>query len=64
MVLKAARFLIWFTDYLSGRSQMVILENVVKQSAPVTSGLAQGSLLDPVLFFLLLKVTVCVRRRI
>ena len=39
---------------------MVILENVVKQSAPVTSGVAQGSLLDPVLFFLLLKVTVCV----
>ena len=34
---------------------MVILENVVKQSAPVTSGVTQDSLLDPVLFVLFIE---------
>ena len=35
--------LLWFTDYLSRRPQMVILESVVKQLAPVASGVPQGS---------------------
>ena len=34
--------LLWFTDYLSRRPQMVILESVVKQSALVASGVPQG----------------------
>ena len=34
---------------------MVILENFVKQSAPVTSGVTQDSLLDPVLFVLFIE---------
>ena len=38
--------LLWITDYLSRRPQMVILESVVKQSAPVVSGVPQGSLWD------------------
>ena len=52
----------WFTDYLSGRSQMVILESVVSQSAPVTSGVSQGSLLGPVLFvlFIFMEKLLCV----
>ena len=54
--------LLWFTDYLSGRSQMVVLERVVKQSAPVISGVSQGSLLGPVLFvlFIFIEKLLCV----
>ena len=54
--------LLWFTDYLSGRSQVVVLETVVKQQAPVASEVPQGSLLGPVLFvlFIFIEKLLCV----
>ena len=39
---------------------MVILQNVVKQSAPVTSGAAQGSVLGAGLFVLFIEKLLCV----
>ena len=46
----------WISDYLTNRSQSVVLNGISSQSLPVISGVPQGSVLGP-LVFLIYSVT-------
>ncbi len=50
--LSGAGMLTWFRDYLSNRSQYVAVQGSSSPPSIVTSGVPQGSILDPLLFIL------------
>ncbi len=42
----------WFTDYLTGRTQVVEIEGELSNSQNIEYGVSQGSILGPLLFSL------------
>ena len=48
------RLLDWMKSFLSSRTQMVLVNGILSQPAPVISGVPQGSVIGPLLFLILI----------
>jgi hypothetical protein len=53
----------WFTDYLSNRSQRVLIDYVASQCLPFTSAVSQGSIVGPLLFVILSMTYLILSRK-
>jgi hypothetical protein len=53
---KTGRILHWYSDYLLGRKQRVVVDGVSSSYLDVTSGVPQGSIVGPLLFLVYVKV--------
>ena len=47
--------LLWFTDYLSDRSQAVNVDGCISSFSNINTGIPQGSVLDPLLFLIFIN---------